>query len=86
MSTALIQAVWYPHTNPPAVPVAAIIAIPTKRESPEDVGVILKPGNFMHNGESDGKWLNEDGTPLTDEVFWWMDESELVTPLEDCSP
>jgi len=77
MTTVTVR--WHPHTEAPTKPVAAIIAIPPDPE--DDAGVVL-----LHNlytwCQSRGWEHEETGVPLLEEQFWWLNEVDIVAPLD----
>lgn len=81
MSHVLAQVVWNPHTNPPAMPLRAFIAVPTKLYDPEDDSVYIVTERYRYH--SDGIWRTDSGYELQHQEFWWCDEAELLQPLEE---
>lgn len=77
-----VHANWRPHTCIPTGPVAAIIAIPRAKDFPDDVNTFLLPKLYNYNTKFNIGWHSEcEGKELTEAVFWWLPEDELVSTL-----
>lgn len=70
---------WRKHTErPPVIPVTAVIAV-------EDIDGErhLLTGIYTLT-KHDALWWNEmDGAQLTEAMFWWMPEGELLKAIDD---
>lgn len=74
------RAAWRPHTETPAGPDTAIIAIRPPADYVGDVETILL-GEVYRYDMTNG-WRGEiGGFPIKHAVFWWMREDELLQDL-----
>lgn len=72
---------WRPHTDTPAGPETAVLAIKPAKDFPDDVDSILLADLYRWDVQH-ACWMGEaNGLKLRHAEYWWLPERDLLATL-----